>query len=104
LAWPRDKIARVNAVHIGDARIKPSEITTEVVNASGVELARETKTVPPGKAIYFDFEFNVSLEGNRQQLRTLIGARDPASPDQHLKISIEVFDGDTGENAAYIVL
>jgi hypothetical protein len=40
----KDKIARVNAVHIGDARIKPSEITTEVVNASGVELARDTKT------------------------------------------------------------
>jgi hypothetical protein len=42
----RGQIARVNAVHIGDARIKPIEITTEFVNASGVELARDTKTVP----------------------------------------------------------
>ena len=100
----RGQIARINAVHIGDARIKPIEVTTEFVNASGVELDREIKTVSPGQAIYFDFEFNTSLEGNRQQLRALIGAKGPASPDQHLKISIEVFDGDTGKNAAYIVL
>ena len=100
----RGQIARINAVHIGDARIKPIEITTEFVNASGVELARDTKTVPPGQAVYFDFQFNASLEGNRQQVRALIGARGPASPDQHLKISIEVFDGDTGKNAAYMVV
>jgi hypothetical protein len=100
----RGQIARINAVHIGDARIKPIEITAEFVNASGVELARDSKTVPPGQAIYFDFEFKASLEGKRQQLRALIGARGPSSPDQHLKVSIEVFDSDTGKNAAYIVL
>jgi hypothetical protein len=71
-----------------------------------MRLASSSLATPkrPGQAIHFDFEFNASLEGNRQQLRTLIGARGPASPDQHLKISIEVFDGDTGENAAYTVL
>ena len=68
-------------------------------DASGVELARDTKTVPSGQAVYFDFEFNASLEGYRQELRAFIGARGPANPDQHLKISIAVFDGDTGKNA-----
>ena len=51
-------------------------------------LTRDTKTVPPGQGIYFDFEFNASLERSRQQLRALIGARGPASPDQHLRYQL----------------
>jgi hypothetical protein len=97
----RGQIARINAVHIGDPGIKSIELTTTFLNASGVPLAHEMKTVHSGEAIYFDFEFDASLEGNRQELRALVGAKGPANPDKHLKITIEVFDGDTGKNTVF---
>jgi hypothetical protein len=97
----RGQIARINAVHVGDPNIKPIELTISFVNASGATVAHDTKTVQPGKAIYFDFEFDASLQETRQELRALIGAKGPANPDKHLKISIEVFDGDTGKGTVY---
>lgn len=45
----RGQIARINAVHIGEPGIKPIEITAAFVDASGVTLASDAKTVPPGK-------------------------------------------------------
>jgi hypothetical protein len=98
----RGQIARINAVHLGDPAIKPIELTTTFVNASGVSLSHDVKTVHSGEAIYFDFEFDASLAGNRQELRALVGAKGPANPDKHLKITIEVFDGDTGKNTVFI--
>jgi hypothetical protein len=47
----RGQIARINAVHIGDPGIKPIELTIAFVNASGVPLAHEMKTVHSGEAI-----------------------------------------------------
>jgi hypothetical protein len=98
----KGQIARINAVHIGDPGIKPIELTTTFVNALGATVAHDTKTVHPGQAINFDFEFDASLGGNRQELRALIGARGPSNPHQNLRITIEVFDGDTGKNTVFV--
>ena len=98
----RGQIARINAVHVGDPNIKPIELTMQFLNASGSTVAQETKTVRPMQAISFDYEFDGSLAGNRQELRALVGAKGPANPEKHLKITIEVFDGDTGKNTVYI--
>ena len=97
----RGQIARINAVHIGDPGIKPIELTTQFLNASGATVAHDTKIAHPMQAIYFDYEFDASLEGNRQELRALVGAKGPANPNKHLRITIEVFDGDTGKNTVF---
>jgi hypothetical protein len=98
----RGQIARINAVHIGEPGIKPIEITAAFVGASGVTLASDAKTVPPGQAIYFDFQFDASFEGNRQEIRALLGAKGPANPEKYLKITIEVFESDTGKNSVIL--
>ena len=98
----RGQIARINAVHIGDPGIKPIELTMQFLNASGDTVAQNTKTVHPLQAISFDYEFPASLEGNRQELRALVGAKGPANPDKHLRITIEVFDADTGKNSVFV--
>ena len=97
----RGQIARINAVHVGDPNIKPIELTMQILNASGSTVAQNTKTVHPMQAISFDYEFPASLEGNRQELRALVGAKGPANPDKHLRITIEVFDGDTGKSSVF---
>jgi hypothetical protein len=99
----RGQIARINALHIGDPGIKPIELTMQFINMSGETVAQNTKTVHPMKAISFDYEFDASLEGNRQELRVLVGGRGPANPHKHIRITVEVFDKDTGKNSLFYV-
>jgi hypothetical protein len=99
----RGQIAGINALHIGDPGIKPIELTMQFINMSGETVAQNTKTVHPMKAISFDYEFDASLEGNRQELRVLVGGRGPANPHKHIRITVEVFDKDTGKNSLFYV-
>src|SRR5262245_18113782 len=71
----RGQIARITALHIGDPGIKPIELMMQFINMSGEMVDQNTKTVHPMKAISFDYEFDASLEGNRQELRVLVGGR-----------------------------
>jgi hypothetical protein len=83
----KDQIARINAVNVGDPEIRPIRVELGFVDASGAVVARDTKTIAPGEATFFDFKFDTSLEVNRQELRALISAQSPPDPDKNLKIS-----------------
>ena len=96
----RGQVARINAVNLGGPDTRPIQIEMQFIDAMGNVVARDTKTIPAGQATFFDFAPFV-IEGNRVQLRVLVRTVDPPEPDKNLKVTIEVFDGDTGKTTVF---
>jgi len=55
--------------------------------------------IVPGQAVSFDAGVR---ESNRIELRAVIGAIPPPEPEKNLKVTIEVFDAETGRNTVFI--
>ena len=95
------QVARINAVNLGGPDTRPIQIEMQFIDAMGNVVARDTETIAAGQATFFDFAAFV-IEGNRVQLRVLVGMVDPPEPDKNLKITIEVFDADTGKTTFFV--
>jgi len=95
------QVARINAVNLGGPDTRPIQIEMQFIDAMGNVVARDTKTIAAGQATFFDFAAFV-IEGNRVQLRVLVGMTNPPDPDKNLKVTIEVFDADTGKTTFFV--
>jgi hypothetical protein len=99
----RGQVARINAVNLGGPDTRPIQIEMQFIDSTGAVIARDTKTVTPGQAVFFDVIFDAGFrEENRIELRALIGASQPPEPEKNLKVTVEVFDADTGKNTTFI--
>jgi hypothetical protein len=101
----RGQVARINTVHIGDPNLSPIQFEVTFLGASGQVVARSNiQTVKPGQAMFFDVAFDklsTPVAGMRTQLRAAV--RLIGNPDVRLlKITVEVFDSDTGKNTIFI--
>jgi hypothetical protein len=96
------QVARINAVHIGDPGLRPIEVEMLFLDETGAVLGRDVQTISPGQATFFDFPFDAGREGNRIEIRALVNASHPPNPDKNLRITVEVFDADTGRNTVFI--
>jgi hypothetical protein len=95
----RDQVARINAVHIGEPGSRPIQVEMALVDATGAVVARDSQTVEPGHAVFFDVPFEAIGGGeNRIELRAVISG----GPAPHLRSSLEVFDADTGKTTVFI--
>jgi hypothetical protein len=95
----RGQIARINAAHIGDANTRPIQVEMTLVDSTGAVVGRDSKTVAPGKAVFFDVAFEtVGGDKGRIELRAVI----TGEPDKNLRSSVEVFDADTGRTTVFI--
>jgi hypothetical protein len=95
----RGQIARINATHIGDAGSRPIQVEMLFVDATGAVVARDSKTIAPGQAVFFDVAFEaVGGDGDRTELRVVISGE----PERNLRSSVEVFDADTGKTNVFI--
>jgi hypothetical protein len=97
------QIARINAAHVGNTNEEPVPIEMLFLDSTGAVLARDTQTVMPGKAVSFDLPFSafVTTE-NRIQLRAVVRSAAPSEGYESLRISVELFDEDTGKTAVFI--
>ena len=95
----RGQIARINAAHIGDPNTRPIQVEMALVDGTGAVVARDSQTIEPGQAAFFDVPFeSVGGGENRIELRPVIGG----GPQPHLRSSIEVFDAETGKTTVFI--
>ena len=95
----RGQIARVNAAHIGGPNTRPIQVEMALVDATGTVVARDSKTIVPGQAVFFDVAFEaVGGDGDRIELRVVISGQ----PERNLSSSVEVFDTDTGKTTVFI--
>ena len=95
----RGQIARINAAHIGDAGSRPIQVEMALVDATGTVVARDSKTIAPGQAVFIDVAFDAfGGEGDRTELRVVISGE----PEKNLSSSVEVFDADTGKTTVFI--
>jgi hypothetical protein len=95
----RGQIARINVAHIGDAGSRPIQVEMLFVDATGAVVARDSKTIAPGQAVFFDVAFEaVGGDGDRTELRVVISGQ----PERNLSSSVEVFDTDTGKTTVFI--
>jgi hypothetical protein len=95
----RGQIARINAAHIGDPNSLPIQVEMALVDATGAVVARDSQTIEPGHAVFFDVPFEtVGGAEDRIELRAVI-LGEPASD---LKSSVEVFDANTGKTTVFI--
>jgi hypothetical protein len=95
----RGQIARINAAHIGDPNTRPIQVEMTLVDATGAVVARDSQTIEPGQAVFFDVPFEaVGGAENRIELRAVIRGE----PAPHLRSSVEVFDADTGKTTVFI--
>lgn len=95
----RGQIARINAAHIGDPNTRPIQVEMALVDAIGAVVARDSKTIEPGEAVFFDVPFDaVGGDESRIELRAVISGE----PEKNLRSSVEVFDADTGKTTVFI--
>ena len=95
----RGQVLRINAAHIGDPNQQPIQIEMELVDADGGVVARDSQTIEPGHAVHFDVPFeDVGGAEGRVELRPVVSG----GPQPHLRLSLEVFDADTGKTTVYI--
>jgi hypothetical protein len=95
----RGQIARINAAHIGEPNTRPIQVEMMLVDAAGAIVARDSKTIAPGEAVFFDVAFEtVGGDEGRIELRVVISGE----PDKNLRSSVEVFDADTGKTTVFI--
>jgi len=95
----RGQIARINVAHIGDPNTRPIQVEMALVDATGAVVARDSQTIQPGQAVFFDVPFEaVGGAENRIELRPMISG----GPQPHLRTSVEVFDADTGQTTVFI--
>ena len=95
----RGQIARINVAHIGDPNTRPIQVEMALVDATGAVVARDSQTIEPGQAVFFDVPFEaVGGAENRIELRPVISG----GPEPHLRTSVEVFDADTGQTTVFI--
>ena len=93
------QIARINAANLGGPDTRPIQVEMMFLDETGAVVGRDMKTIAPGQAVFFDAGVR---EANRIELRAVIGAIPPPEPDKNLKVTIEVFDADTGRNTVFI--
>jgi hypothetical protein len=98
----RGQIARINACHIGDPGLRPIDVEMLFLDATGAVVARDNQALPPGPCVVFDLPFDAGRADNRMELRVIVDASRPPNPNTNLRISVEVFDADTGKNTVYI--
>ena len=95
----RGQIARINVAHIGDPGSRPIQVEMLFVDAAGAVVGRDSKTIEPGQAVFFDVPFDTVGGGeDRIELRPVISG----GPQPHLRSSVEVFDADTGRTTVFI--
>ena len=95
----RGQIARINVAHIGEPGSRPIQVEMALVDATGAVVARDSKTIEPGQAVFFDVPFEaVGGAEDRIELRPVISG----GPQPHLRSSVEVFDADTGKTTVFI--
>ena len=93
------QIARINAANLGGPDTRPIQVEMMFLDGTGAVVGRDTQMIAPGQAVFFDAGVR---EANRIELRAVIGASNPPEPDKNLKVTIEVFDADTGRNTVFI--
>ena len=93
------QIARINAANLGGPDTRPIQVEMMFLDGTGAVVERDTQMIAPGQAVIFDAG---AREANRIELRAVIGAIPPPEPDKNLKVTVEVFDADTGRNTVFI--
>ena len=93
------QVARINAANLGGPDTRPIQVEMMFLDGTGAVVGRDTQMIAPGQAVIFDAGVR---EENRIELRAVIGAIPPPDGDKNLKVTIEVFDADTGRNTAFI--
>jgi hypothetical protein len=99
----RGQIARINVANLGGPDTRPIQVEMGFLDGTGAVVGRDRKTIAPGQAVFFDVIFDAGVrEANRIELRAVIGAIPPPDPEKNLKVTVEVFDADTGRNTVFI--
>jgi len=93
------QIARINAANLGGPDTRPIHIEMMFLDETGAIVGRDTQMIAPGQAVFFDAGVR---EANRIELRAVISGVNPPDGDKNLKVTIEVFDADTGRNTVFI--
>jgi hypothetical protein len=93
------QVARINAVNLGGPDTRPIHVEMMFLDETGAVVGRDTQTIAPGQAVFFDAGVR---EANRIELRAVISGVNPPEPEKNLKVTIEVFDADTGRNTVFI--
>jgi hypothetical protein len=109
LSWmfgvARGEVARINVANVGDHTVEPIQVEMQFLDMTGNVVARGSETVIPGQAAFFDVPFDAfGTEGNRVETRVVIMTQHPARLDRNLRLSLEVFDAETGRNALFSTL
>jgi hypothetical protein len=98
------QVARINAVHTGDLGLTPIQFEVDLLDATGNFVVRNIQTLNPRQGTFIDVAFSKlpsPVTGNRIELRAVVRAI--GNPDVRLlKITVEVFDSDTGKNTIFI--
>ena len=93
------QVARINAANLGGPDTRPIHVEMMFLDGTGAVVGRDTQMIAPGQAVFFDAGVR---EANRIELRAVISGSQPPEPDKNLKVTIEVFDADTGRNTVFI--
>jgi hypothetical protein len=93
------QVARINAANLGGPDTRPIQVEMMFLDETGAVVGRDTQMIAPGQAVFFDAGVR---EANRIELRAVIDAIPPQRPSKNLKVTIEVFDADTGRNTVFI--
>ena len=97
------QIARLNVVNLGDRENQSAQVELLFLDSTGAILASSTQTIMPGRAVSFDFAFRaLGTTGGRLQLRSVVRGAAPFKTIRNLKMSVEVFDEDTGKTAVFV--
>jgi hypothetical protein len=97
----RGQVARINAVNLGGPDTRPIQVEMVFLDGTAAVVGRDLKTIARGQAAFFDVIFDAG-EANRIELRAVISGVQPPEPDKNLKVTVEVFDADTGRNTVFI--
>jgi hypothetical protein len=93
------QVARINAANLGGPDTRPIHVEMMFLDETGAIVGRDTQMIAPGQAVFFDAGVR---ESNRIELRAVISGVNPPDGDKNLKVTIEVFDADTGRNTLFI--
>ena len=93
------QVARINAANLGGPDTRPIHVEMMFLDETGAVVGRDTQMIAPGQAVFFDAGVR---EANRIELRAVISGVNPPDGDKNLKVTIEVFDADTGRNTVFI--
>jgi len=97
------QIARFNVANIGNPNQRAVQVELLFLDSTGTVLAQSAQTVLPGRAVSFDLPFSMlATNENRIQLRSVARAEGPFEAIKNLKMSVELFDEDSGKTAVFI--